>query len=321
MSTPMTKNDAQSLLNDFLEHPKLVWGANNTGCEAKADLMAEIASDKGYEVSKIWIRPQSNNDSFLVYMNEAGTESTAWNYHVAILVKVKNGSSSDTMVIDPSLFDEPVSVDVWNKRLTRLSDQYNVDLEIKESRKEAFFGPEDMLNTSNRQNAIARRNEILENSSNMDDPVVFDGFMMKLRGEFVDELMETDPARFEKLKVMLRNEDFEKWFKKPIPNNKLKAQLAGSNFYGIKSTVIKNKVDVSELEASVRLKKLYWEQIGNAFDKLTQRSQQLLSGGFNTETMTFKIEWEEDFFRQSWFSHNNEELWTKYGISADDLQN
>lgn len=317
----MTKNDAQSLLNDFLEHPKLVWGANNTGCEAKADLMAEIASDKGYEVSKIWIRPQSNNDSFLVYMNEAGTESTAWNYHVAILVKVKNGSSSDTMVIDPSLFDEPVSVDVWNKRLTRLSDQYNVDLEIKESRKEAFFGPEDMLNTSNRQNAIARRNEILENSSNMDDPVVFDGFMMKLRGEFVDELMETDPARFEKLKVMLRNEDFEKWFKKPIPNNKLKAQLAGSNFYGIKSTVIKNKVDVSELEASVRLKKLYWEQIGNAFDKLTQRSQQLLSGGFNTETMTFKIEWEEDFFRQSWFSHNNEELWTKYGISADDLQN
>lgn len=317
----MTKNDAQSLLNDFLEHPKLVWGANNTGCEAKADLMAEIASDKGYEVSKIWIRPQSNNDSFLVYMNEAGTESTAWNYHVAILVKVKNGSSSDTMVIDPSLFDEPVSVDVWNKRLTRLSDQYNVDLEIKESRKEAFFGPEDMLNTSNRQNAIARRNEILENSSNMDDPVVFDGFMMKLRGEFVDELMETDPARFEKLKVMLRNEDFEKWFKKPIPNNKLKAQLAGSNFYGIKSTVIKNKVDVSELEASVRLKKLYWEQIGNAFDKLTQRSQELLNGGFNTETMTFKIEWEEGFFRQSWFSHNNEELWTKYGISADDLQN
>lgn len=321
MSTPMTKTEVNSLFNDFLNHPKLVWGANNTGCEARADLMAEIASEKGYEVSKIWIRPLDSNDSFLVYLNEAGTEMTAWNYHVAILVKMKNGSSSDTMVIDPSLFDEAVSIDTWNKRLTRLSDQYDVNLEIKESKKEAFFGPEDMLTSSNRQNALAKREEILANSSNMDDPTIFDGFMMKLRGEFVDELKAADPQKFEKLKVMLRDEEFSKWFKRPIPNNQLRNQLTSSKYYGINSSLIKNNVDVSQFEASVRLKEHYWEQIGTAFEKLTAKSQEILNGGFNQRTQLFRIEWEEDFFRSSWYSPSNDEIWSKYGFSADDLQN
>ncbi|UZR96380.1 hypothetical protein [Chondrinema litorale] len=155
----------------------------------------------------------------------------------------------------------------------------------------------------------------------MNDPIVFDGFMMKLRGVFVDKLMVADLERFQKLKVMLRNNEFKKWFQKPITNDKLKSQLSNKNFYGIESSTIKNNIDLSLKEASVNLKEIYWEQIGKAFRKLTDRSQQLLNGGFNTETLTFKIEWEEDYFRRSWYAPNSEELWAKYGIPVDDLQN
>lgn len=317
MSEPMTKSDAGKLFDEFLEHPKLVWGANNTGCEAKADLMAEVASENGYEVSKIWVRPQTSADSFLVYLNEAGTEQTAWNYHVAIMVKVKNGSSSETMVMDPSLFDEPVSLDTWSSRLTRLSDQYDVPLEFKESRREAFFGPEDMISNSNRQNALARREEILNNSSNMDDPMVFEGFMMKHRGEFVDELMESNPQKFEQLKTLLLNEDFKKWFRTPVPNGELKTRLGKNRFYGIKSNKIKQKVNVGDIDASVQLKEHYWEQIGLAFKKLSNRSKELLGGGFNADTMAFKADWEDGTFRQKWFSSDGGGTWSEYNVNVD----
>lgn len=320
MSTPLSKSDADALFAEFLDHPKLVWGANNTGCEARADLMAEIAHAKGYGVSKIWIRPQSASDSFLVYLNDAGTETMAWNYHVAILVKMETGTVIEPMVIDPSLFDGPVTIYAWKKRLARLSDQYDVGLEIVESRREAFFGPEDMANSSNRQNALTKREEILANSSNLADPVVLDGFMIKLRGEFVDRLMETDPERFEKLKVMLRDGEFSKWFKKPLAANRLKAQLENDTFFGIECGRIKALVDVSAPTASVQLKEHFWEPIGRAFQRLTDKSEKIQNGGFNTETMTFKIEWEDDFFRHSWYSPDSNELWKKYGLSANELQ-
>lgn len=315
-----SRKEAERFFQFVAEHPKLFWGANNTGCEAKTDFVAELAFERGFEVTKVWIRPQSLSDSFLVYLNEAGTESTAWNYHVATELKITE-DIADTLVIDPTLFDKPVNVDTWYERLSRLSKQYDVVLEVKRSGREAFFGPEDFLNSSNRIKALAKREKILENAANLDDPIVLDGIMMKLRGAFVDLLMKSNPERFNKLRVMLRNEAFATWFKQPIPVKKLRSQLNQSTFFGIESESIKNSINLSEAHASVKLKEIFWEPIGNAFKKLTQRSEEILNGGFNTETMTFKIDWEDEFFRRSWYSPNSEEIWNKYGLTINELQN
>jgi hypothetical protein len=314
------RKDAERFFEFVLEHPLLFWEANNTGCEAKADLVAELAFERGFEVTKVWIQPQSLSDSFLVYLNEAGTEHTAWNYHVATELKIPE-DAADTLIIDPTLYDKPVHLDIWHERLSRLSKQYDVDLEVKRSRREAFFGPEDFLNSSNRTKALAKREKILTNAANLDDPIVLDGMMMKLRGAFVDFLMKSDPERFNKLKVMLRNEAFATWFKKPIPVKKLKSQLNKSTFFGIESVLIKNSINLSETLASVKLKEKFWEPIGTAFKKLTQRSEEILNGNFNTETMTFKIDWEDESFRRSWYSPNSEEIWNNYGLTVNDLQN
>ncbi|UZR96381.1 protein-glutamine glutaminase family protein [Chondrinema litorale] len=134
----MTKKDAEIFFDVVLKHPKLFWKANNTGCEAQADLVAELTFQKGFKVNKIWIRPLSPSDSFLVYLNEAGTEFTAWNYHVAAAVEVNDASNTETLIIDPTLFDKPVNLEFWHKRLSRLSNQYNVILE-KNNLKEKHF--------------------------------------------------------------------------------------------------------------------------------------------------------------------------------------
>ncbi|NVK86223.1 MAG: hypothetical protein HWE21_17990 [Cytophagia bacterium] len=310
---------AEGFFKYVAEHPKLFWGANNTGCEAKTDLVAELASERGFETAKIWIRPQSATDSFLVYMNEAGTEYTAWNYHVATELKIQK-DTTETLIIDPTIFDKPVHMDIWYERLSRLSRQYNVVLEVKRSRREAFFGPEDFLTSSNREKALLKREKILMNAANLDDPIILDGIMMKLRGAFVDILMKSEPERFNELRVMLRNEAFAIWFKKPIPVKKLNSQLTKNTFFGIDADLIKNSINLSEAFASVELKEKFWEPIGIAFKKLTQRSEEILNGRFTRETMTFKIDWEDKFFRRSWYSPNSEEIWNNYGLTVKDLQ-
>lgn len=301
-------------------HPKLFWNARNTGCEAKADLIAELAFERGFEVTKIWIRPLNASDSFLVYLNEAGTEVAAWNYHVAVELKITD-NESDNLIIDPSLFDKAVDLDKWKERLSLLSSQYGVVLEIIKSKREAFFGPEDFLNSSNRRKALAKREEILNKAFNINDPIIFDGIMMKLRGAFVDALMKSDSDSYNKLRVSLRNDAFENWFKHPIPHKKLESQLNKHSYYGIDTSQIKNSINLSNIDASVRLKEKFWKPVSHAIKVLAERAEGILSGGFNTETMTFKIEWEDNNFRRSWFSPSGNHIWNRYGLSSHDLQN
>ena len=314
-----SKKEVFAFFDFVLQHPNLFWNANNTGCEAKADLVAELASEKGLSVQKIWIRPLSTSDSFPVYLNNTGTEATNWNYHVAVEVVLTN-NPNDSLIIDPTLFENPVDVAVWKERLTRLSNQYNFNLEIKRSSKEAFFGPEDFLTSDNRKKALERRVEILHNSSNLKDPMVFDGFFMKLRGAFVDELQKTDVENFNQLKVFLRNKPFETWFKKPIPNTTLASHLTKETYYGIASSEIKNAINLTEIDACIQLKRKFWLPVGKAIRKLTEHSEKVLNGGFNTQTMTFKIDWEEDYFRKAWYDNNSEEIWNTYGLSVEELQ-
>ncbi|TNF27432.1 MAG: hypothetical protein EP319_11625 [Deltaproteobacteria bacterium] len=316
----MSKSEVNSLFNDFLNHPKLVFSANNTGCESKADLMAEIAHQKGHEVSKIWVRPMNSTDNFPVYLNEAKTESTVWNYHVAIQVKMKTSSGTETMIIDPSLFDEPVTMDTWSKRISSLSDEYDYDLEFKESSREAFFGPEDMVTRETRARALAKRDDILSNSGNLNDPVVRDGYLMKLRGQYVDDLMKKNPQDFETLEELLLNQKFNMWFKTPLQIEQIKQLLDQKpRFYGIKSSDIKSKIDFSSPDASFELKKYFWKKIGKAFERLSSKSEELLNGPFNTTTQPFRYQWESASFRGKWFSPAGDEEWVKYGLNPDTI--
>lgn len=74
------------------------------GCFARAHAMRRILLDNGYDCQKIFL-----------YGNLAAKKDccVTWGYHVAPLIYVNTSSGTVTKVLDPSLFDSPVSVDTW----------------------------------------------------------------------------------------------------------------------------------------------------------------------------------------------------------------
>lgn len=110
------------------------------GCYARAHLMLKRITERyGVSVNKVWAFGNLKvNTSY-------GTAD--WEYHVAPIVTVTNGKDSQSMVIDPSIANGPVTKGQWwaimsNESPSRLSLQTTVPGEspIDPSTKEPYPG-------------------------------------------------------------------------------------------------------------------------------------------------------------------------------------
>lgn len=81
----------------------------NNGCQIRAHLMCYMMRDMGETPEKIWL------DGWLdVPTANSHQCSVSWGWHVAPTLMVQQPPGADVkMVIDPSLFTEPVTVDAW----------------------------------------------------------------------------------------------------------------------------------------------------------------------------------------------------------------
>ena len=80
------------------------------GCYARAHKMKQILQDKyGYTCDKVFSY-EGASGSLAV---DAGDCCVYWWYHVAPLVKVKTNYGIVQYVMDPSMFDHPVSINKW----------------------------------------------------------------------------------------------------------------------------------------------------------------------------------------------------------------
>ncbi len=314
----MNRPTTRDLFRAFVTHSKLVWGASNTGCEAKADLMAEIAEERGFAVSKIWIHPASASDQFPVYLNRAKSERTRWNYHVAIAVRIGSGAESNLEVIDPTLFHEPVNAAEWSRVASLLATEYNQSLQVTESPRHAFFGPHDIVSEEGRTKTLERREAILTNASNMDDPVIFAGCLMKLRGDFVDGMQRTNPAEFQKLESLLIMGEFRDWFFAPLSLDRM-VELLGEHprYYGVDSAAILAKVDMENVLASFELKRTLWAEVGRAMRKLRERADALNLGRWSPEASLFRTFWKNAMYRARWYSPFEEAEWRSFGLDPE----
>lgn len=126
-TTPIVNADAVSvkqaddLVKYFLESSKLDFKCIYNGCQNRAMVMSLLLKKKGIKHYKIW-----NFDPFkiAIFNGQDALEvddalklkagKVFWDFHVAIALVVKNGSSSaDTLVIDPSFADRPIIVTEW----------------------------------------------------------------------------------------------------------------------------------------------------------------------------------------------------------------
>jgi type VI secretion system secreted protein VgrG len=88
-------------------------------CYSRAHEMCRIMKEKGVKCGKVW----NYGHNFPRAGLKADTKNVPWDYvewtyHVAPTVKVHSGGGkTKDMVMDPSLFDKPVTVDEWKKSM------------------------------------------------------------------------------------------------------------------------------------------------------------------------------------------------------------
>jgi ribosomal protein S6E (S10) len=100
---------ANELFKKALAMKDISWKYKDDGCVARAHLMARRFEAEGVHVDKVWIKGN-------LYIPEL---DLAWDMHVAPIVYVEDQNKIQKMVIDPSLFDRPVTVEEWDKKLTK----------------------------------------------------------------------------------------------------------------------------------------------------------------------------------------------------------
>jgi hypothetical protein len=108
---PLSQADAAQLFGDLAAQPQIPFDYPRDGCYARAHEMCRIMQERGIDCGKAWIYASPGN-SLRVEGTSMGT--VEWRYHVAPVVNVKGADGvTRPMVVDPSMFDKPVTVDEW----------------------------------------------------------------------------------------------------------------------------------------------------------------------------------------------------------------
>jgi len=110
-------NRATELFNKARAMDDIAWDYKQDGCYARAHLMARRFEEEGVRVDKVWIKGD-------LYVPES---NIGWNFHVAPIVYVEDEKGViKKMVIDPSLFDKPVTVEEWDQKMTKKTKRGSV---------------------------------------------------------------------------------------------------------------------------------------------------------------------------------------------------
>ena len=93
------------------------------GCYGRAEMMAQALDRAGYASEKAFVvskrLPALNvPSSYAADVPRGSVPSIGWQYHIAPVIDVTTGSGAvEKMVLDPSMFDRPVTVATWTGRM------------------------------------------------------------------------------------------------------------------------------------------------------------------------------------------------------------
>ncbi|MDQ2899898.1 MAG: protein-glutamine glutaminase family protein [Acidobacteriota bacterium] len=112
---PIRRGAASELFRQMAEQKDIAFGYPKDGCYARAHIMLKRMQDRDATPGKVWTFAGSRTDPLWVNSSNY-KDPIVWGYHVAptIPVRDENGVVRD-MVIDPSMFDHPVTIDEWKK--------------------------------------------------------------------------------------------------------------------------------------------------------------------------------------------------------------
>ena len=102
---------AKKLFDQQAKRSDISWNYQDDGCFARAHLMTRDFKKSGVTSDKVWAR-----GDFKIIAKDG--HLIEWNYHVAPIVYVKQNGKVEKYVIDPSVADEPVTVEDWLNRFS-----------------------------------------------------------------------------------------------------------------------------------------------------------------------------------------------------------
>jgi hypothetical protein len=109
----ITLEEAKRLFEIMAKQPDISFGFPVDGCYARAHLMVRRMQALGYRPGKVWTFARSKRQPLVCRTANHPRGYVTWRYHVAPSVRVRIDKKVYTMVIDPSMFQGPVTVSRW----------------------------------------------------------------------------------------------------------------------------------------------------------------------------------------------------------------
>src|SRR5438105_3066697 len=99
---------------DLASQRNIAFGYLEDGCHARAHLMVQRLLHLGLPPRKVWAFARSKADMLWVHPPRKRESVVIWAFHVAPAIHVQDetGFVRD-MVLEPALFDRPVTIDEW----------------------------------------------------------------------------------------------------------------------------------------------------------------------------------------------------------------
>lgn len=107
----ISREEAQQIFRVMADQKDIAFRFVKDGCFARAYLMIERMKAMGLEPGRVW--SFENGESLHVETKLESEGYVEWWYHVAPVLPVQIQGQTVYLVIDPSMFDRPVTVKEW----------------------------------------------------------------------------------------------------------------------------------------------------------------------------------------------------------------
>ena len=116
---------ARQAFRDLASQKDIAFQFPADGCYARAHLMAERLQKMGLHPHKAWTF--ANGEPLYAPTKHVPSGFVTWGYHVAPTLRVRkaDGKGAEGVVLDPSLFDRPVTLIEWKNGQKRRADSHD----------------------------------------------------------------------------------------------------------------------------------------------------------------------------------------------------
>ncbi len=123
---PLSAAEASALFAQMAGQQDIAFRYVIDGCYARTHLMMRRMQARGIQARKVWSFARAPQELIHIKTPLVRGGHVDWDYHVAPVVAVRYSNGVFNMVIDPSLFKAPVTVDDWKhvQRSTAGHDPY-----------------------------------------------------------------------------------------------------------------------------------------------------------------------------------------------------